>query len=70
METLENKNGKKHLFNFNKLLLNIIDKIQEQNKKNQLFINKALCTLYHNKQNLNSTLYKANGQTIYQVKRV
>jgi flagellar biosynthesis/type III secretory pathway chaperone len=35
----------KHLFRFNKLLLDIINKIQDQNKKNQIFINKALSSL-------------------------
>lgn len=35
----------KHLFRFNSLLLDIISKIQSQNKKNQLFINKAISSL-------------------------
>lgn len=35
----------KHLFRFNELLVDIITKIQNQNKKNQLFINKALHSL-------------------------
>lgn len=35
----------KHLFRFNKLLIDIIEKIQKQNKKNRLFINKALFSL-------------------------
>ena len=34
-----------HLERFNKLLIDIIEKIQEQNKKNQLFINKAISSL-------------------------
>lgn len=35
----------KHLYRFNKLLIDIISKIQDQNKKNQLFINKAINSL-------------------------
>ncbi|EQC43565.1 flagellar export chaperone FlgN [Bacteriovorax sp. Seq25_V] len=35
----------KHLFRFNELLIDIVTKIQDQNKKNQLFINKALSSL-------------------------
>lgn len=35
----------KHLFRFNELLIDIISKIQQQNKKNQLFINKAIASL-------------------------
>ena len=35
----------KHLTRFNNLLLDIISKIQDQNKKNQIFINKAINSL-------------------------
>ena len=35
----------KHLYRFNQLLVDIIEKIQQQNKKNQLFINKAILSL-------------------------
>ena len=35
----------KHLFRFNALLIDLIEKIQNQNKRNQLFINKALHSL-------------------------
>jgi flagellar biosynthesis/type III secretory pathway chaperone len=35
----------KHLFRFNALLIDIIEKVQAQNKRNQLFINKALQSL-------------------------
>lgn len=34
-----------HLFKFNSLLIDIIEKIQGQNKKNQIFINKAIDSL-------------------------
>lgn len=35
----------KHLYRFNSLLIDIIEKIQAQNRRNQLFINKALHSL-------------------------
>lgn len=35
----------KHLWRFNQLLVDIIGKIQDQNKKNQIFINKAILSL-------------------------
>ena len=35
----------KHLYRFNELLIDIIGKIQDQNKKNQIFINKAINSL-------------------------
>lgn len=35
----------KHLWRFNQLLVDIIEKIQDQNKKNQIFINKAIISL-------------------------
>lgn len=35
----------RHLFNFNSLLIDIIEKVQAQNKKNQLFISKAISGL-------------------------
>lgn len=45
MDVYEKKNDQRHLFRFNNLLIDLIEKIQEQNKKNQLFINKALLSL-------------------------
>jgi len=41
----ESSLSQKHLFSFNALLIDIIEKIQAQNKNNQLFINKALGSL-------------------------
>lgn len=41
----EEKNNLKHLFRFNALLIDIIQKIQDQNKRNQIFINKAIHAL-------------------------
>jgi flagellar biosynthesis/type III secretory pathway chaperone len=55
------------LRNFNSLLLDIIQKIQEQNKKNQQFLNKAMLSLRDVKQGFTGkkqfTTYGANGQT-------
>ena len=45
MTAYEVEKKEKHLFRFNALLIDMIEKIQAQNKKNQLFINKALRSL-------------------------
>lgn len=45
MSQYEVESNQKHLFRFNALLIDIIEKIQAQNKRNQLFINKALHSL-------------------------
>jgi len=45
MELFENEKSQKHLFRFNSLLIDIIEKIKEQNKKNQVFLNKAINSL-------------------------
>jgi flagellar biosynthesis/type III secretory pathway chaperone len=45
MSAYEIESKQKHLFRFNALLIDIIEKIQNQNKRNQLFINKALHSL-------------------------
>ncbi len=45
MNEFEIEKKQKHLFRFNALLIDLIEKIQSQNKKNQLFINKALHSL-------------------------
>ena len=45
MTEYEVESKQKHLFRFNALLIDIIEKIQAQNKRNQLFINKALNSL-------------------------
>ncbi|MEE3079702.1 MAG: flagellar export chaperone FlgN [Bdellovibrionota bacterium] len=57
----------KHLYRFNELLVDIIGKIQDQNKKNQIFINKAINSLRAiredatGKQTVNT--YNAQGKT-------
>ncbi len=45
MSEYEIENNQKHLRSFNSLLIDIIEKVQTQNKRNQLFINKALINL-------------------------
>lgn len=45
MRNYEAETKEKHLYRFNELLIDIIEKIQVQNKKNQLFINKAIISL-------------------------
>lgn len=49
----------KHLLRFNALLIDIIDKIQDQNKKSQIFLNKAI-------QSLDTLQKDAVGQKTYQ----
>lgn len=55
------------LKNFNSLLIDIIQKILEQNKKNQQFLNKAMLSLREVKQGFTGkkqyTTYGADGQT-------
>jgi hypothetical protein len=58
MNKFEVINNQKHLFRFNALLIDIITKIQEQNKNNQLFINRSLL-------NLKSIREDALGQKSY-----
>ena len=41
----DSEKEQKHLFRFNALLIDIIEKIQAQNKRNQIFINKAIHSL-------------------------
>jgi flagellar biosynthesis/type III secretory pathway chaperone len=55
------------LKNLNSLLIDIIQKIQEQNKKNQMFLNKAMLSIRDIKQGFSGkkhyTTYGADGQT-------
>jgi flagellar biosynthesis/type III secretory pathway chaperone len=51
MQEFEKRSNNNHLFRFNQLLIDIIEKIQEQNKKNQLFINKAIIALREIREN-------------------
>ena len=65
MQGFEEELKQAHLFRFNKLLVDIIEKIQAQNKKNQLFINKALLSLREIRQEAtgqkNYSTYTASG---------
>jgi flagellar biosynthesis/type III secretory pathway chaperone len=60
MQKYEVEKNQKHLFRFNALLVDIIEKIQTQNKRNQLFINKALLSLKQMR-------IEASGQKNYSV---
>jgi flagellar biosynthesis/type III secretory pathway chaperone len=64
---LESKVGIPALKNLNSLLIDIIQKIQEQNKKNQQFLNKAMHSLKEVKQGFSGkktyTTYGADGMT-------
>ncbi len=57
----------KHLFQFNALLIDLIEKLQAQNKKNQIYINKALDSLRMIRENATGskkcTVYTASGKT-------
>jgi flagellar biosynthesis/type III secretory pathway chaperone len=68
MEKYEVEKKEKHLFRFNALLIDIIEKIQAQNKRNQLFINKALLSLKQIRTEAlgqkNYSLYTAKGSTV------
>lgn len=55
---IETKNGVSALKNLNSLLIDIIEKIQLQNKTNQVFLNKAMISLRDLKRGF-------NGQKIY-----
>lgn len=57
----------KALRNLHQLLIDIVQKIQEQNRKNQIFLNKAMLSLREIKQGFTGkkqfTTYGADGQT-------
>ncbi len=65
MKEFESKQDQHHLRRFNALLIDIIEKIQTQNKKNQLFINKALMSLREIREDAmgkkNYSTYNAKG---------
>lgn len=68
LSSYEVESNQKHLFRFNALLVDIIEKIQAQNKRNQLFINKALHSLQQIRLEAtgkkNFSTYSAKGSTI------
>jgi len=64
---LDHQAGLPALKNLNSLLIDIIHRIQEQNKKNQMFLNKAMLSLREIKQGFTGkksfTTYGADGMT-------
>ncbi len=64
---LDKANGIPALQNLNSLLIDIVTKIQEQNRKNQLFLNKAMISLRDVKQGFSGkktySTYGADGMT-------
>lgn len=64
---LETQNGIAALKNLNSLLIDIIQKIQEQNKKNQMFLNRAMRSINELKVGFKGkkvyTTYGADGMT-------
>lgn len=64
---MDNLSGIPALKNLNSLLIDIIQKIQEQNKKNQVFLNKAMLSLREVQQGFSGkktfTTYGADGMT-------
>tara|TARA_Y100001954_G_scaffold213304_1_gene241832 strand:- start:5467 stop:6066 length:600 start_codon:yes stop_codon:yes gene_type:complete len=74
MENFEKNLEEKYLNNFNNLLINIIEKIQNQNKKNHIFINKAIHSLSEIKGSIegkkNYETYTKKGVTTYKVNNV
>lgn len=59
MDQFELEKNSGHLRRFNSLLIDIIEKIQLQNKRNQIFINKAVTSL-------RSLREEASGEKSYQ----
>ena len=74
MENVEQSLEEKYLSNFNNLLINIIEKIQAQNKKNHIFINKAIHSLNEMKGNVEGKksyeTYTKRGVTTNKVNNV
>lgn len=64
---IDHKAGIPALRNLNSLLIDIIQKIQEQNKKNQMFLNKAMLSIRELKNGFSGkktyTTYGADGMT-------
>lgn len=64
---IEKATGVSALQNLNSLLIDIVTKIQEQNKKNQVFLNKAMLSIREMKQGFSGkktySTYGADGMT-------
>lgn len=63
----EDQKGQHYLQRYNDLLIDIIEKIQEQNKRNQLFVNKSLLSLKEIREGLmgvkSFNIYNSQGVT-------
>ncbi len=68
MSTVEARTGERHLFRFNQFLIDVIEKLQDQNKKNQMFLNKAMTNLRDIREGImgkkSYTTYTASGKAI------
>lgn len=63
MSDFEQEKEQQHLKKFNLLLIDLIEKLKAQNKKNQLFLNKAISSLKNIKeQALGKKSYSTYGQ--------
>ena len=67
VESDQEDENSKILYKYNQVLIDIIEKIQNQNKKNQLFINKAYQTLEDlkitNFEKKNYSTYNSKGKS-------
>jgi flagellar biosynthesis/type III secretory pathway chaperone len=74
MKEYEGHLQENYLENFNALLIDIIEKIQKQNKKNQVFINKAILSLKDIKGSVDGkksySTYTQNGLTTNKVNQI
>lgn len=68
MGTVEARTGERHLFRFNQFLIDVIERLQEQNKKNQMFLNKAMNNLREIREGImgkkSYATYTSTGKTI------
>ena len=63
MAGFEKENQQNYLQRFNNLLIDIIEKIQQQNHKNQVFINKAIISLQEIRESVSGRKFKTYTPT-------
>ena len=63
MDVYEKENNQNYLQRFNNLLIDIIEKIKQQNHKNQLFINKAIISLQEIRESTRGRRYQTYTPT-------
>ncbi|MBF0366114.1 MAG: flagellar export chaperone FlgN [Oligoflexia bacterium] len=67
LQKYEEKMQERHLFRYNALLLDVIDKIRTQNKKTQMYLNKSLISIREIREGImgkkECKIYNANGMT-------